>query len=100
MWWQCAQHGRIATAVPFGSHWHQSAHAPGDWIISGEYDSSVAGGIRCLVPGITSLVGRADEIEKVSELLAEYRLVTVTGPGGVGKTRLAAEVIRSVVGRF
>lgn len=60
----------------------------------------MAGGIRGLVPALTSFVGRADEIEKVSELLAEYRLVTVTGPGGVGKTRLADEVIRSVVGRF
>ena len=33
-------------------------------------------------------------------MLEEYRLVTVTGPGGVGKTRLASEVADRVAGRF
>ena len=33
-------------------------------------------------------------------LLAERRLVTVTGPGGSGKTRLATEVARRLAGRF
>ena len=33
-------------------------------------------------------------------LLEEHRLVTVTGPGGVGKTRLAGQVARQVTGRF
>jgi len=33
-------------------------------------------------------------------MLAEYRLVTVTGPGGVGKTRLADEVLKQVVDQF
>ena len=33
-------------------------------------------------------------------LLEESRLVTVTGPGGVGKTRLAGEVARQVAARF
>ncbi len=37
---------------------------------------------------------------KVAALLDRYRLVTVTGPGGVGKTRLADQVLRQVVGRF
>ncbi len=48
----------------------------------------------------TSFVGRTDAIAKVAGLLARYRLVTVTGPGGVGKTRLAGEVLPRVADRF
>ena len=38
---------------------------------------------------LTSFVGRGDEVRSVAELVAEHRLVTLTGVGGVGKTRLA-----------
>ncbi|MEV5838285.1 LuxR C-terminal-related transcriptional regulator [Nocardia sp. NPDC052112] len=41
---------------------------------------------------VTSFVGRQREIREVRELLASARLVTLTGVGGVGKTRLASEV--------
>jgi predicted ATPase/DNA-binding SARP family transcriptional activator len=41
---------------------------------------------------LTSFVGRAEDLDRVGELLADQRLVTLYGPGGVGKTRLAAEV--------
>ncbi|HEX6683739.1 MAG TPA: LuxR C-terminal-related transcriptional regulator, partial [Candidatus Limnocylindrales bacterium] len=40
----------------------------------------------------TPLIGRTRELEAVTAALAEARLVTVTGPGGVGKTRLAMKV--------
>lgn len=39
----------------------------------------------------TSLVGREPEAARLQALLEQHRAVTVTGPGGVGKTRLAAE---------
>ncbi|HSZ42862.1 MAG TPA: BTAD domain-containing putative transcriptional regulator [Trebonia sp.] len=41
---------------------------------------------------LTSFVGRDDDVSGVLKRLAEDRLVTLTGPGGVGKTRLAAQV--------
>jgi predicted ATPase/DNA-binding SARP family transcriptional activator len=49
---------------------------------------------------LTSFVGREREIEDVRDLLADNRLVTIAGPGGSGKTRLAVEAARSLVGGF
>jgi predicted ATPase/class 3 adenylate cyclase/DNA-binding CsgD family transcriptional regulator len=49
---------------------------------------------------LTSFVGRAEAVDEVCGLLDGYRLVTVTGPGGVGKTRLATEAARRVAARF
>ena len=40
---------------------------------------------------LTSFVGRDEELNRVSKLLSESRLVILTGPGGTGKTRLAIE---------
>ena len=41
---------------------------------------------------LTNFVGRADEIRRVGELLSDARLLTITGIGGAGKTRLALKV--------
>lgn len=44
----------------------------------------------------TSFVGRDRDLDAVEGLLASHRLVTITGPPGAGKTRLAVEVARRV----
>jgi predicted ATPase/DNA-binding CsgD family transcriptional regulator len=57
-------------------------------------------GAHGFTAALTSFVGRTAEVDEVARLLATSRLVTVTGPGGVGKTRLAAEVAQRVVSGF
>ena len=53
------------------------------------------------LPGeVTSLVGRSEEIVEVRDALLESRIVTLAGPGGSGKTRLALAVASDVRDRF
>jgi predicted ATPase/DNA-binding CsgD family transcriptional regulator/DNA-binding XRE family transcriptional regulator len=59
-----------------------------------------AGGMHGFMPALTSFVGRAGPVSEVAGLVDRDRLVTVTGPGGAGKTRLAGQVARQVAGRF
>ena len=49
---------------------------------------------------LTSFVGRREELAAIGSALKEARLVTLTGVGGVGKTRLAAQVAAEVLPRF
>jgi non-specific serine/threonine protein kinase len=58
------------------------------------------GGVHGFPAALTSFVGREAAACQVADLLGGRRLVTVTGPGGAGKTRLAGEVARQVAGRF
>jgi predicted ATPase/DNA-binding winged helix-turn-helix (wHTH) protein len=49
---------------------------------------------------LTSFVGREQEIVQLEELLTANRLITLTGAGGAGKTRLAIELARRSLDRF
>jgi predicted ATPase/DNA-binding winged helix-turn-helix (wHTH) protein len=48
----------------------------------------------------SDLVGRAVAVQHLRDLLSAYRVVTLTGPGGIGKTRLALEVARGLFPSF
>jgi predicted ATPase/DNA-binding CsgD family transcriptional regulator/transcriptional regulator with XRE-family HTH domain len=61
---------------------------------------AAAGGVHGFPAALTSFIGRAGPLREVAGLLCDHRLVTVTGPGGAGKTRLAVQVARQVAGRF
>jgi len=49
---------------------------------------------------LTSFIGRENELKEVADLLSKSRLVTLTGSGGVGKTRLAIQVIADILDSF
>jgi predicted ATPase/class 3 adenylate cyclase len=48
----------------------------------------------------TPLIGRERELDELLEMIRSHRLVTLTGPGGVGKTRLALQAAAELVDEF
>ena len=61
---------------------------------------AAAGGLHGFPAVLTSFIGRAGPLRELAVLLEQHQLVTLTGPGGSGKTRLAAEVAWQVADRF
>jgi non-specific serine/threonine protein kinase len=55
--------------------------------------------IKIPIP-LTSFIGREKELEEVAKLFSISRLITLTGSGGVGKTRLAIQVVTDVLELF
>jgi predicted ATPase/DNA-binding SARP family transcriptional activator len=49
---------------------------------------------------LTSFIGREKELKEIARLLSSSRLLTLTGPGGVGKTRLAIQTARYAIKKF
>jgi predicted ATPase/DNA-binding CsgD family transcriptional regulator len=78
------------------------AQQPGQATLSGQefsHGQALARGGQ-LPAEVTSFVGREAEFAQLAALLDTARLVTVTGPGGVGKTRLALRVAAKVAARY
>ena len=57
-------------------------------------------GLHNIPADLTSFVGRRRELAEIKKLLGSSRLVTVTGPGGVGKTRLAIRAATEMARAF
>ena len=68
---------------------------------SGPFDSWMVSetGDRLLFD-LSDFVGRSQEIDEVAKLVEVSRVVTLTGPSGIGKTRLALEVARRLCGSY
>ena len=62
-------------------------------------DAPTGAAVRLPTP-LTALLGRHAEVREITDLLATHRLVTLIGPGGVGKTRLAIEAARAAEPSF
>jgi predicted ATPase/DNA-binding SARP family transcriptional activator len=70
-------------------------------VLRQEVPPPAAHGIRHNLPApLTSFVGREQDLAMLGKLLGEARLVTLTGTGGAGKTRLAVEFAAGVVEEF
>lgn len=66
-----------------------------------QIDESLAGSKQRHLPiPLTRFIGRAHELAEIKRLLAANRLVTLTGSGGVGKTRLALEATAALLEPF
>jgi predicted ATPase/class 3 adenylate cyclase/DNA-binding winged helix-turn-helix (wHTH) protein len=50
-----------------------------------------------IAAAVEALIGRDDDIASIRGLLASHRLVTILGPGGIGKTRVALDVARAEI---
>lgn len=63
-------------------------------------DSSASNLLTNLPASLTSFIGREKEQAEIFKLISKYRLVTLVGPGGVGKTRLSLKVGEQALGDY
>jgi predicted ATPase/serine/threonine protein kinase/Tfp pilus assembly protein PilF len=85
-----------------GDRTEVGASATGEvaWTTGGRDARTEANPPTNLPEQLTSFVGREREVEDLVRLLGEERMVTVVGPGGMGKTRLALQATRQALERF
>ena len=89
---------RELTQLADGGHLEQVGN--GDWGVSASALARADKTRRRLPATVSTLVGRERDTARVADLLADRRLVTLTGAGGIGKTRLALAVAGAVADEF
>jgi hypothetical protein len=57
-------------------------------------------GQSALPLAVSELIRRADSVKALPDLMAAHRLVTLIGPGGIGKTSLALDIVRGLFPNF
>ena len=83
------------------SAFHVRETADGGGTASGVSSAAAPGRARSNLPQqLSSFVGRASDIAAVVQMLSRHRLVTLLGPGGIGKTRLSLQVATEVANDF
>jgi predicted ATPase/DNA-binding SARP family transcriptional activator len=74
-----------------------------DPVLIAEREPSTDSRVQVAAPallGVTSFVGRDPNVASLTEAIQEQPLITITGPGGVGKTRLAMRVAGRIIDEF
>src|SRR6202163_433100 len=83
-----------------GSWTHQQREATAAAVYSSLTRTSGAPPANNFPPLISRLIGRAAAAQFVRDLVSAYRVVTLTGPGGIGKTSLAIKAVRYLLPDF
>jgi DNA-binding winged helix-turn-helix (wHTH) protein len=78
--------------------WYQPSSRPS--VITSPWISEAANSAGNLPIVVNSVIGRSDAELLLRELVSAYRVLTLTGPGGIGKTSLAMHLARAVLAEF
>ena len=108
-----ATRGLVGDALPLGVEWRElGTYRLRDFPEPERLSQLVVEGLPAQFPALrtvdarpgnlptlmTSFVGREQELSDAQRLLGDARLLTITGPGGIGKTRFAIELARAAAG--
>ena len=93
---------RYASAAEVGEALRRVQHgeAGAGMVADATAEPSPAGDAMALPAPLTSFIGREREVTRIHALLEHERLLTLTGPGGMGKTRLALHAAAAQTTRF